>query len=334
VTAGRTAAAIAAGLAGRAAWQRARALDLTGKVALVTGGSRGLGFAIARELVREGARVAFCARGEDALERARRKLAAAGGDVLATRCDVSRADEVERWVSDAVRHFGGVDVLVNNAGVISVGPLRALTREDFAEAMDIHFWGTLNPTLAALPHLRRAERATIANVTSIGGKISAPHLLAYTPSKYAAVGLSQGLRAELAHEGVRVVTVVPGLMRTGSYLAAFFKGDARLEYTLFAPFSSSPANTIAGERAARRVVHAIRLGQPEVILTVHANLLTRLNGLVPGATADAMAVAARLLPKADAPTERVRGADVRSRVDRSFLTALGRRAARSLNQVR
>jgi NAD(P)-dependent dehydrogenase (short-subunit alcohol dehydrogenase family) len=326
------AATVAAGMAGRAAWRRARALDLEGKVALVTGGSRGLGFAVAQELVRAGARVAVCARGEEALERARRRLAAEG-EVLATRCDVSDPADVERWVAAAVAHFGGVDVLVNNAGVISVGPFRALVREDFEEALAIHFWGTLNPTLAALPHLRRAERATIANVTSIGGKVSVPHLLAYNPSKFAAVGLSEGLRAELAQEGIRVVTVVPGLMRTGSYLAAYFAGKPRLEYTLFAPFASSPLNTIAGRRAARRIVRAIRLGEPEVILTVHANVLARANGLAPGLTADALALVARVLPKTARPTGRVRGSEVRAPVDRTFLMALGRRAARTFNQV-
>ncbi len=329
----RIATGTALALAARAAATRRRTTDLEGKVVLVTGGSRGLGFSLAHELARAGARVAICARGGEALERARQKLASSGADVLATRCDVSDRAQADAWVSAAVARFGGVDVLVNNAGVIAVGPFRSLVTSDFEEAMAIHFWGTLHPTLAVLPHLRARGGGTIANVTSIGGKISVPHLLSYTPSKFAAVGLSEGLRAELAPEGIRVVTIVPGLMRTGSYLAAYYKGDASLEYGLFSPVAASPLNTIAAQRAARRIVTAVRRGEAEVTLTVHAKLLARLNGVAPALTADLLGVAARLLPDAPGPTPRRRGSEISSPVDESFLTAAGRRAARATNQL-
>ena len=328
----KIALAAGAALGARAGLRRARAVDVRGKVVLVTGGSRGLGYALAEELVRRGAAVAICARGGDALERARAALAAGGADVLATRCDVRRQEEVEAWVAEALTRFGRIDALVNNAGVIAVGPSHALTVADFEDAMATHFWGTLYPTLAVLPHFRERGGGTIANVTSIGGKISVPHLLSYTPSKFAAVGLSEGLRAELAQEGVRVVTIVPGLMRTGSYLAAFYKGDQRLEYTLFAPFASSPLNTIAARRAARRIVRAVERGEAEVTLTVHAKLLARANGVAPGLTADVLALVRRLLPNADGPTEKVRGGEIESPVDDSVLTVFGRRAARAYNQ--
>ena len=328
----RTGIAAGTALAAREALRRARALDLRGRVALVTGGSRGLGFAVAEELAGAGARVARLGCGEGAVERARARLAGAGADVLATRCDVRDREQVEAWVSEAAERFGRIDVLVNNAGVISVGPFRTLTVPDFEEAMATHFWGTLYPTLAVLPHFRERGEGTIANVTSIGGKLSLPHLVAYNPSKFATVGLSQGLHAELAREGIRVVTIVPGLMRTGSYVGAFYKGDHRLEYTLFAPFASSPLNTIAGSRAARRIVRAIRFGEAEVTLTLHAKLLARANGLAPGLTSRALAVAARVLPDARGPTEKRRGSEIESPVDDSFLTAFGRRAIREHNQ--
>jgi NAD(P)-dependent dehydrogenase (short-subunit alcohol dehydrogenase family) len=321
----------AAALAARAALRAARARDLRGRTALVTGGSRGLGFALAAELARAGARVAICARGEEALERARERLAAQGAEVLATSCDVSRREEVEAWVAEATERLGPVDVLVNNAGVISVGPLLAQRLEDFAQAMDTHFWGIVHPVYAVLPQMLERGEGTIANVTSVGGKVSVPRLASYTPSKFAAVGLSQGLHAELAGHGITVVTVVPGLMRTGSHLSALFKGDRALEYALFSPVASSPLNTISAGRAARRIVRAIRLGETEVTLTLHARLLARAAGVVPGLTTEALAVVNRVLPDSSDP-RRVRGDRIESPVDDSFLTALGSRAARAYNQ--
>ncbi|HVM18133.1 MAG TPA: SDR family NAD(P)-dependent oxidoreductase [Gaiellaceae bacterium] len=323
--------AAGAALAARAALRAARADDLTGRTALVTGGSRGLGFALAQELAAAGARVAICARGEDALERARQRLAAGGAEVLATRCDVADRSDVDAWVAEATERFGRVDVLVNNAGVISVGPLRSQRPDDFARAMDIHFWGIVNTVYAVLPQFLERGEGTIANVTSIGGKVSVPLLGSYTPSKYAAVGLSQGLHAELARHGVHVVTVVPGLMRTGSYLSALFKGDAELLYSLFAPVAASPLNTIAADRAARRIVRAIRHRETEVTLTLHAKLLARATGLAPGLVTEALALVNRVLPDSNDP-RLVRGDRIDSPVDDSIVTALGRRAARATNQ--
>jgi len=327
----RLALAAGAALAGRAALRALRAQDLTGRTALVTGGSRGLGFALAQELASSGARVAICARGEEALERARQRLAAAGADVLATRCDVARRDEVDAWVAQVTERFGQVDVLVNNAGVISVGPLLAQRPEDFARAMDIHFWGIVNTVYAVLPQFLERGEGTIANVTSIGGKVSVPLLSSYNPSKFAAVGLSQGLHAELARHGIHVLTVVPGLMRTGSYLSALFKGDQELLYTLFAPVAASPLNTIAADRAARRIVRGIRHRETEVTLTLHAKVLARVTGAAPGLVSEALSVVNRVLPDSSDP-RLVRGDQIDSAVDESIAMALGRRAARATNQ--
>jgi NAD(P)-dependent dehydrogenase (short-subunit alcohol dehydrogenase family) len=323
--------AVAAALAGRAALRELRATDLKGATALVTGGSRGLGFALASELAAAGARVAICARGEDARGRARERLESQGAEVLATRCDVSRRDEVERWVVEATERFGPPDVLVNNAGVISVGPILSQRHEDFAQAMDVHFWGIVNPVYAVLPHLLERGAGTIVNVTSIAGKMTVPLLGSYVPSKYAAVGLSQGLHAELARYGIHVLTVVPGLMRTGSYVAALFKGDRELLYSLFAPVASSPVTTIAADRAARRVVRAIRHREAEITLTLHAKIATRVAALAPGLVTEALALVSRMLPDSSDPG-RVRGDAIDSPVDDSLLTALGRRAARAANQ--
>jgi NAD(P)-dependent dehydrogenase (short-subunit alcohol dehydrogenase family) len=318
-----------AAVAAEKAWKRVHAYDLDGKVALVTGGSRGLGFALCRELRDRGARVATCARGEEQLEEAARLL---GDDVVAIPCDVADRAQVEALVRDVEAQLGPVDVLVNNAGVISVGPLETQTYADFEEMLAIQLRGTINTTLAVLPGMRERRAGRIANVTSIGGKVSVPWLLPYCTAKFGAVGFSEGLHAELAGTGVRVTTVVPGLMRTGSFLAAYFKGDrAGLEYSLFAPLSSSPATTVGGARAARRIVDAIRHGDAEVTLSLHAKLAARANGLAPGVVANVLSVVARALPEVHG-TGRRRGSDISSPVDESLLTALGRRAARDLNQ--
>jgi NAD(P)-dependent dehydrogenase (short-subunit alcohol dehydrogenase family) len=311
------------------AWKLAHAYDLEGKVALVTGGSRGLGFALCRELRDRGARVATCARGEEQLDEAARLL---GGDVLAIPCDVADRGHVESLVAAVESQLGPVDVLVNNAGVIAVGPVETQTHADFDEMLAIQLGGTINTTLAVLPGMRERRDGRIANVTSIGGKVSVPWLLPYCTAKFGAVGFSEGLRTELAGTGVRVTTVVPGLMRTGSFLSAYFKGDrAALEYALFAPLSSSPATTLAAGRAARRIVDAIRHGEPEVTLSLHAKLAARANGIAPGTLANVLSLVARALPQVHG-TERRRGSDIPSPVDDSLLTALGRRAARDLNQ--
>jgi NAD(P)-dependent dehydrogenase (short-subunit alcohol dehydrogenase family) len=315
----------AAAVAAEKLYKRVNAIDLAGKRAVVTGGSRGLGFALARELRAQGANVAICARGERQLYAAQAKL---GEDVLALPCDVSDRTQVEAFLDEV----GPVDVLVNNAGVISVGPWQTQTHDDFREMLDIQLWGVLNTTLAVLPSMVERGGGRIANVTSIGGKISVPWLLPYSTAKFAAVGFSEGLRAELAGTGVKVTTIVPGLMRTGSFLAAYFKGDrAALEYSLFTPLAATPATTVSAERAARRIVTAIRRGDPEVTLGMHAKLAARGNGLAPGATAAVLELVARALPDVRG-TERVRGSEIDSPVDRSPLTRPGRRAAHDLNQ--
>jgi len=309
--------------------KRATALDLHGAVAIVTGGSRGLGFALAQELRSQGARVAICALGEEQLQAARGKL---GGDVMAVVCDVGDRAQVESFVATVEEELGPVDVLINNAGVIAVGPLRTQTLADFREMVDIQLWGTVHTTLAVLPSMVERGGGRIANVTSIGGKISVPWLLPYSTAKFAAVGFSEGLRAELAGTGVKVTTVVPGLMRTGSFLAAYFKGDrAGLEYSLFTPLSSTPATTVSAERAASRIVTALRRGDPEITLGLHAKLAARANGVAPGAVQAALSLVARALPDVHG-TGRRRGSEIDSPVDESPLTAPGRRAAARLNQ--
>lgn len=311
-------------------------MELAGRTALVTGASRGLGFLIARELAREGCRVALCARDATELERARDALQRDGAEVLAMPCDVSDRGQVDELVAQTVERFGSLDVLVTNAGVIQVGPFPAMQVEDFEDALGVMFWGVVLPTLAALPHLRRT-RGRIVTITSIGGKIAAPHLLPYGCAKFAAVGFSEGISAELAREGIRVTTVVPGLMRTGSPRNAFFKGRTEREFSWFTLADSIPGLSMDAERAAHRIVEAMRRGRAEIVLTVPAKLAVRMQGTMPATTTHVLRVVNRLLPDAaGGDTTAERGANVDARIaSRAFdrLTALTRAAARRTNQL-
>ncbi|HZR99970.1 MAG TPA: SDR family oxidoreductase [Chloroflexota bacterium] len=311
------AAAVGVGLAGREAVRRRLEADLRGQVALVTGGSRGLGYLLAREFGRQGCRLAICARDAAELEQARADLSGQGFDVLAVPCDVGDRAQVEQLVAATTAHYGQIDLLVNNAGIIQAGPFESQTEGDFREALDVMYWGVLYPTLAVLPQMRARRAGRLVNVTSIGGKVAVPHLLPYDCAKFAAVALSEGLRAELARDGITVTTIVPGLMRTGSILNAVFKGPHRAEFAAFSVLGSLPLVSMDAERAARQIVAATRRGDAERVLGLPATLLARFHGLFPGATADILGLVNRALPRADgAGGERARGmalhAEVRS----------------------
>ncbi len=330
-------AAAGLGWAASEALARRRTVDLAGWVALVTGGSRGFGLLLARELGRQGCRVAICARDPQELERARAALAAEGITVVSAVCDVSDRAQVGRLVEEVRRALGPVDVLVNNAGIIQVGPVDAMTEADFRQAMDVMYWGMVYPALAVLPEMRARRRGRIVNITSIGGKVAVPHLLPYTAAKFAAVGFSEGLRAELSDSGVLVTTIAPGLMRTGSYLNALFKGQQEQEYTWFALGAALPLVSMDAERAARQVVRALQRGEAERVLTVPATLLARFQGLFPGTTAEVLGLINRFIlpPPALGATGAARGRELEARAPsrmRQVLTTLGRSAFRRFQE--
>lgn len=306
---------------------------MRGRVVLITGGSRGLGFAIAQEFGALGSRIVICARNQAELDRAAAELRRGAVEVLTVQCDIAKQDEVETMVSRAVERFGHIDVLVNNAGIISVGPLESQTIEDFREAMDVMFWGQVYTTMAVLPQMKQRRRGWIANVSSIGGKISVPHMLPYSCAKFASVGLSEGLHSEVAKDGISVTTVVPGLMRTGSHINAYFKGDHRAEYSWFSLAATSPFSSISARRAARTIVRAIRRGQSEVILSVPAKLAVAVHGLLPGTTSTLMGLSNRVMPgTGNTNKERFRGHESETAISSSPLTALGKKASREFLQ--
>jgi NAD(P)-dependent dehydrogenase (short-subunit alcohol dehydrogenase family) len=288
------------------AWRRRHSFDFSGKSVVIFGGSRGLGLVMARELAAEGARLTIAARDVDELDRARADLEARGGMVHTAVCDIRDRGQVESVIA-ATAARGGVDVLINNAGVIQVGPFDHMRVEDFENALATHFYGPLYAILAALPHLKQSASPRIVNVSSIGGKIAVPHLLPYSASKFALTGLSQGLRSELARHGIRVTTVCPGLMRTGSTYNAWFKGNHRAEFAWFHLADAAPGLSIDASRAARQIVEACRRGDAELIVGVPARLAALMNAVCPETTAALTALTNRLLP---APTD---GADARAK---------------------
>jgi NAD(P)-dependent dehydrogenase (short-subunit alcohol dehydrogenase family) len=256
--------------------------------------------------------------------------------VLPVPCDISDRDQVDNLIEKIRRHLGGIDILVNNAGIMEVGPLESMTIEDFEASMGVMFWGTVYPTLAVLPQMQQSRRGWIINVTSIGGRIASPHLLPYSAAKFAAVGFSEGLRAEVAKDGISVTTVCPGFMRTGSYLNGLYKSRHEAEFAWFALSSALPLLTLDAERAAAQVVRAARRGQAEVDLGWWAPWAARFHGVFPGTTANLLGAMNRVLPPHSGERSGIRGVEAGARIESVLFeraTALGRRSADRFHEL-
>jgi NAD(P)-dependent dehydrogenase (short-subunit alcohol dehydrogenase family) len=344
------AAAGAVGAAAALAWRRWPGESLEGQVALITGGSRGLGYLLARRLLLQGCSVVICGRDEQTVERAVHRLAGETGalagvageasdvdpgtrpTVVGWPCDVRDGGAVGALVDRAMDRFGRIDIVVNNAGVIQVGPLQTMSLEDFRNSMDTDYWGTVYTTLAVLPHMRRNGAGQIVNITSIASGVAVPHLLPYVAAKHAKLGFSDGLRAELAGEGIAVTTVVPGLMRTGSPVHVDFHGQPEKEYAWFALGDILPLTAMSAERAARRIVRAIRRREARVTLTWQAKTLRLVSALAPAATARGLSVINRLLPGPDGVAgerDEARGTALRGTLPSPVEWALDRAGSRS-----
>lgn len=328
----------AAAIATTAAVRRARSERMRGKTVLITGSSRGLGLAMAEEFGRLGARIVLTARDREELERAHELLlhidaVESSSSILAIQADLRSQEEVESLLRRVTDTWGQIDVLVNNAGVITVGPIENQTTQDFRDVMDSNFFSGVHCTLAALPDMLKRRSGTIVNITSIGGKLAVPHLLPYTASKFAAVGFSEGLHAELRSKGVHVLTVCPGLMRTGSHLNAQFSGNAAREYQWFSLGATTPGISASARHAARRIVRAVLARETEIFITPQAALAGRLAQVAPGVTALGMGIVNRLLPNPSEDTLPARrGTDVRDHEPAS-VSVIGWNAARRYNEI-
>jgi short-subunit dehydrogenase len=309
--------------------------DLAGEVALVTGASRGLGLLLARELARRSVKLVICARDEAELTRAAGWLCECGAEVTAVPCDITNEAAPRLLVQTALDRYGKLDILVNNAGIITVAGIEGTEVADFRTALEVMTLAPVRLTLAALEVMRGQQHGRIVTIASVGGKVSVPRLLPYSVAKFGELAFSEGLRAELGRGPITVTTVVPGLMRTGSHLRAWFGGHPESEYTWFSLAASLPVVSMDAERAARRIVNAAAAGQPELILTPLAQIAARGAAISPGLTGALLHLTHRLLPASGEQPPRTMGGQLRPVIDERIfarLTALGRAAARRFNQ--
>jgi short-subunit dehydrogenase len=310
--------------------------DISGEVAIVTGASRGLGLELARELSRHSVRLVICARYATALREASDRLRADGAEVTAISADLNDDSTARLLIDTALATYGRLDIIVNNAGIIQVGPVANSQASDYESAIRTMALAPARLTLTALPMMREQRHGRIVNITSIGGKVSVPHLLPYCMAKFAEVAFSEGLRAELGPGPVTVTTAVPGLMRTGSHLQALFRGQREKEFTWFSLSATLPLISMDATRAARRIVLAMRSRRAEVILTPGAQVAARGAAIFPGLTARVLHAVSLTLPDAaDEPGDLTSGKDLSPALPGKLfeqLTTLGRSAARRLNQ--
>ena len=307
--------------------------DLQGQVALVTGGSRGLGLVLARELVCRGARVAICARDRNELAHARAELGEGGrgGEVFAVVCDVTDESAVRSMIRTVEQRLGPIDVLINNAGIISVGPAEDMTTADYEEAMRTHFWAPLYTMMAVLPGMRERGEGRIVNISSVGGKIAVPHMAPYIASKFALAGVSEALRLEFLRYGVRITGIYPGLMQTGGPVNATFKGRHKAEYNWFTLTSSLPGIVMSPERAARKIIRAAERGQAQAIIGLPAKVAAAVNRHMPGVWTWVLGQMNRVLPSPGGSESRL-GFESESAISTSFLTKAVYKAAARNNQ--
>jgi len=267
------------------------------------------------------------------LDRVRDEFADDGRRVWTFACDVGIRGDVGRMIDEIREQLGDVEILVNCAGTIMVGPAENQTCEAFEDAMQTNFWGPYYTTTGVVDAMKAKRFGRIVNVASIGGKIAFPHLLPYSTSKFALVGYSEGLRAELAKENVFVTTVCPGLMRTGSPRNALVTGQAEKEYAWFAISDSIPVGSISARSAARKIIDACVHGDAEIHLGITAKIGAIVQGCAPGATAELLSLVDRLMPEAFPRSETKKGSESESDATESPVMFLTRDAEIANNQV-
>lgn len=333
-----TAAGVAGVALARMLTHKHRSIDLSQKVVLITGGSRGLGLEIARLMVKEGAKVAICARDKNELKKAKEDLdelaSSYGTDgVYTVACDLTDNEQLQHMVGRVRKHFGAIEILINNAGVIQIAPAEEMEKKEYEEAMNIHFWAPYNLMQAVLPEMKKNREGRIVNIASLAGKVVVPHLAPYAASKHALVGLSESLHAEMQKYNIYITTVCPGLMRTGSVRQMVHKGQHRKEHGLAHILASQPLTSMDAKKAAESIVSACRHGETSLIIPLQAKAVTAANGLFPGLVADVMGLLNRILPDPGGiGQKRAKGANSKSDWVPALLEIVSDKAARRNNE--
>ncbi len=246
--------------------------ELKSQAAVITGASSGIGRATAVALAREGVRVILGARREDRLQETVEQIRQAHGEAHALATDVTRAEHVQRLVSEAVAVFGRLDILVNNAGVGYHGRLESMPTEEIRHLFDVNVMGTIYGIQAAVPIMRAQGSGHIINVSSVAGKRASPGSGMYAATKFAQVALSESLRLELREDGIDVSVICPVSTTTEFFEVAASRSPRKV----------GPVGPIySAERVAQVIVRCVRRPRPEVLVYPPARLMVILNAVSP-----------------------------------------------------
>jgi len=249
-----------------------RRRQLAGLRVLITGASQGIGRALALAAARRGMKVLAAARNASLLDELAAEAHSAGGTLETVRADVTSPDDRRRKTEAAERHFGGLDVLVNNAGIAATGHFADVSPDRLRSIMEVNFFGLTETTRACLPLLRQGVTPAILNVSSIAGKRGLPARSEYSASKFAVQGFGEALRAELDKEGIDVLVVCPGLTQT-NFSRNMIEQKALLQFDHLRGMTS--------EMAAEATLKALARGRHDVTLTLQGRLLVLLSRFFP-----------------------------------------------------
>lgn len=302
--------------------------DYRGKTVFITGGSRGLGLSLAWNLLAKGSAVMLAARDEKELERAKEILLKdyPNGRVFTTVCDVTDAGQLAKSIDEGIDKMDGIDLLINNAGSILVGPFSSMEQEDFEAQMKLHLYAPIAATQLIFAHFKMRGAGRILNICSAGGKVAIPHMIAYDASKFALAGFSQGVNAELRQHNICVTTAYPTVMRTGSPIQAVFKGDHEKEFQWFSTIDNLPLLSMSADEAAKKILVAVADGRSEVVLSLPVKARIFFGAMFPETMQAVMGLVARLLPTTDSILRKT-GADSNKRFEKSWLSAPVRKTA-------